>query len=168
MNFSEQLGRATMGATDDLIRVSKKDTKEHIAQVGVLLEKMRDELSQRQVDHDVSKLEEPELSAYATYVPQLKGLEYGSPEYKAVLAKMKPAVQHHYAANRHHPEFFKNGIDGMNLIDVLEMMADWKAAAIRSGAPEKFNENFEKNIERFKISPQLAHVLRNTLEVLDD
>ena len=31
-------------------------------------------------------------------------LTYGSDEYKACLTEMKPALDHHYAANRHHPE----------------------------------------------------------------
>lgn len=156
-----------MGATDELIQASKKATQEHIAQVVVFIERMREVLEQRKGQHDVSKMQEPELSAYAVTVPKLAGLDYGTPEHRAVLRQMKPAIKHHYAANRHHPEFHDDGVDGMNLIDVLEMICDWKAAAIRSGSPEKFRENVEKSIERFNISPQMGSVIRNTLDLLE-
>jgi hypothetical protein len=42
---------------------------------------------------------------------------------------MGDGLKHHYAHNRHHPEFFgEDGVDGMSLVDVIEMLADWKAA----------------------------------------
>jgi hypothetical protein len=37
---------------------------------------------------------------------------------------MAPALKHHYENNRHHPEHFKNNIDDMNLIDLIEMLCD--------------------------------------------
>ena len=156
-----------MGATDDLIQASKKDTWQHINHVAEFIERVRDELQQRKQNHDSSKLCEPELSGYATCVPRFKGTTYGSPEYKAVVNDMRPAVDHHYANNRHHPEFFgDDGINGMNLVDVLEMICDWKAAAIRAGNLDKFEENVGKNLERFKVEPQLAKLIKNSLGLL--
>ena len=155
-----------MGATDDLIQASKKDTRQHIDQVAAFLEQMRSELERRKAVHDESKLCEPELSGYATCVPLFKGTEYGSPEYKAVVAKMRPAVDHHYDSNRHHPEFHgKASIKGMHLIDIIEMICDWKAAAIRAGNLDKFEENLTMNFRRFKVEPQLAAVMKNTLGI---
>lgn len=43
---------------------------------------------------------------FTRFTPRLKGMTYGSPEYKQCLAEMGPGLRHHYAANRHHPEFF--------------------------------------------------------------
>ncbi len=54
--------------------------------------------------HDRSKTESPEVECFDEYTPKLKGATYGSDEYKQWLAEMKPALDHHYAANRHHPE----------------------------------------------------------------
>jgi len=45
---------------------------------------------------------------------------------------MKPAIEHHYKNNRHHPEHFNNGIDEMNLVDLIELLCDWKAASERN------------------------------------
>jgi hypothetical protein len=45
---------------------------------------------------------------------------------------MGDGLMHHDAHNRHHPEFFgEDGVDGMTLVDVIEMLADWKAASER-------------------------------------
>ena len=61
--------------------------------------------------HDMSKLEEPEKSAFDIATPKLRGLTYGSPEYKAATAELGDALKHHYAHNRHHPEFGDAGME---------------------------------------------------------
>lgn len=43
----------------------------------------------------------------------------GCDEYRACLREMKPALEHHYASNSHHPEHYSNGIQGMSLFDLL-------------------------------------------------
>ena len=55
--------------------------------------------------HDRTKLETPEREMFGEMTHKLRGLTYGSPEYKQCLSEMK-ALPHHYAHNRHHPEFF--------------------------------------------------------------
>jgi hypothetical protein len=54
---------------------------------------------------------------------------------------MKPAIQHHYKANSHHPEFYDNGVEGMSLFDVLEMLLDWKAATERRRTRRGWNRD---------------------------
>lgn len=144
---------------------SKLDTNKHIARVQVLLELAGDNLSRRSHLHDRSKLEDPEKSIFDEMTPKLAGSTYGSDEYKGFLAQMKPALDHHYAANSHHPEHYNNGIDGMSLLDVLEMLIDWKAAGERhnDGSIER---SLKVNRERFKISDQLHAILENTAKEL--
>ncbi len=55
----------------------------------------------------------------------------------------------------------KSMLNGMNLIDLIEMIVDWKCAADRHTNGD-ISESFKKNIERFNIFPQLASILRNT------
>ena len=81
--------------------------------------------------HDDSKLQEPEQSIFVKYTPKLRNCTYGSKEYKTFLKEMKPALDHHYKANPHHPEYYSNGIKGMNLLDLIEMFFDWMAATKR-------------------------------------
>lgn len=86
---------------------SSDDTREHIRQVRVLLHKFRGRLSHRAAGHDESKLEGPEKEAFDEFTPKLAATTYGSEEYKACLADLGPALEHHYAQNSHHPEHYR-------------------------------------------------------------
>jgi hypothetical protein len=140
---------------------STADTLKHIMRVRDCLDVLARDLGERGGRHDQSKLDDPEKALFDVMTPKLKTLVYGSEEYKASLAELKPALDHHYAVNSHHPEHYSDGIDGMDLLDVLEMFCDWKAASERTKGGD-FGKSIEIGIERFKIAPQLAAVLRNT------
>lgn len=135
------------------------EVMEHINLVRRYLDVIRAHLSIRAIEHDRSKLVEPEKSAFDQITPLLRTLEYGSPAYREALRQMKPAIDHHYRSNRHHPEHFVDGVAGMDLIDLVEMVADWMAAADRKDG----NVHMDKNIERFKLSPQLTAIIDNTI-----
>lgn len=138
------------------------DTVKHIRNVQYLMNLIIEELLTRARKHDETKLESPEKEIFDEYSPKLKDSTYMSDEYKGFLKEMKVALDHHYAKNRHHPEYFEEGINGMSLIDLIEMVADWKAASARH-ADGDVMESLKKNIDRFNISPQLAVILENTL-----
>ena len=106
-------------------------TLRHIETVRNFLNLCIKELLVRQEKHDQSKLESPEIEYYEKITEKLRGVTYNSPEYKKFLEEIKPALEHHYRENRHHPEHFKNGILDMNLIDLIEMLCDWKSSSLR-------------------------------------
>lgn len=83
---------------------SREDTLKHIEFVRKYLDEASCNLTIRAVNHDQSSLSEPEKSFYDKYRPLLSSLEYNSPEYLAALAEFRPAIQHHYEHNSHHPE----------------------------------------------------------------
>ncbi len=88
---------------------SRPYTYEHIGEVRGLLLAVASDLIRRAHEHDASKLVDPERSVFDEVTPRLRTLTYGSPEYKTSLAEMGPALEHHYAANDHHPEHFPPG-----------------------------------------------------------
>ncbi len=142
---------------------SRADTLRHSLRVGELVGQAIAELVRRSTRHDLSKTEPPEREAFDEHTPKLQGLTYGTDEYRAVLRQMKPAVQHHYEANRHHPEHFPDGVAGMTLVDLVEMLADWKAAGERHGANDiglRASLDIQRN--RFGLSDQLHSILLNT------
>lgn len=143
---------------------SSYDTLEHTLRVSEYISKLIKHLHMRSRHHDDSKLNSPEKVYYDTFNPKLSKAEYGRDEYKALLEKMKPCLEHHYSVNRHHPEYFKNGVDGMTLIDLVEMLCDWKAAADRNGS----KVNMDINKTRFNLSDQLCSILKNTLDELQE
>jgi hypothetical protein len=106
-------------------------------------------------------LESPEKELFDKYTPLLKETTYGSDEYKKHLKEMGKALEHHYENNRHHPEHFELGISGMTLVDLVEMLCDWKAASERHG-DGNFLKSLELNRDRFDISNQLYFILFNT------
>ena len=76
----------------------------HIETVRNLLNVAIKDLLRRGELHDQSKLQSPEVEVFEEYTPKLRDLTYGSDEYKEALAGMKPALDHHYAHNSHHPD----------------------------------------------------------------
>lgn len=142
---------------------SRADTLAHINRVQTLIVDAIMNMSMRSAKHDLSKLEEPEKSTFDACTLKLKAMAYGSDEYKAALAELKPALDHHYAANSHHPEHYANGVDSMSLFDVLEMLLDWKAATERMQGGGDIRRSLEINRDRFKLSPQLEAILANTI-----
>ena len=142
---------------DDVIR----STAAHIRRVGELLVEQSADLARRAVVHDASKWSQQEWPAFEESTPKLAGLTYGSNEYKAALASIKPAIEHHYAKNGHHPEHYPDGINSMTLADLLEMLCDWKAAGERHD-DGSIIKSLEHNRERFGISEQLQKILTNT------
>lgn len=140
---------------------STVDAVAHIKNIQKVIEKVIKELEKRAVEHDKSKLSDPEKDTYDKYIPELRKFKYGSPEYLDVRKKMnKEGLAHHFEVNRHHPEHFKNGIDDMNLVDVMEMVCDWYAASMKSDT--SFEGGFKQNAERFGISEQLCSIMINT------
>jgi hypothetical protein len=144
--------------------VTNAATQEHINLIRVLLRIAATELLKRGEIHDLSKFSPEEVEVFTEYTSKLKGTTYGSAEYKQFLAEMKPALDHHYANNRHHPEHFENGIDGMNLIDLIEMFIDWLASTKRH-ANGDIMKSIELNETRFKMSPQLVSIFKNTVDL---
>lgn len=138
------------------------DTLKHIDCVRENLYVLIADLLERARIHDQSKLESPEQEIFGEFGGELGKVEYGSPEYKELLERVKPAIEHHYSKNRHHPEHFSNGIEGMDLLDVLEMLADWTAATKRN-KNGNIHKSIEHNTGRFNMSPQLAQILTNTV-----
>ena len=146
-------------------KATNNDTFRHIERVRNLLNMMIKELLNRGELHDQSKLEEPEVALFTEYTPKLAECTYGSPEYNQFKKDMKPALDHHYANNRHHPEHHKNGINDMNLLDLVEMLCDWKAASERHN-DGNIRKSIEINGERFEMSPQLIKVFENSVDLL--
>jgi hypothetical protein len=143
------------------------DTWQHIHEVRKLLTRMQEEIGRRALDHDQSKIQDPaEMEVFAEFTPKLHGVTFGSDEYKGFLRDMGPAVQSHQLNNRHHPEAHEGGVSGMNLIDILEMVCDWKAASLRH-ANGNFSRSVELCSERFNIAPQLAQIIMNTAALFE-
>jgi len=143
------------------------ETQKHIDKVRKYIRFFTDRLTSRGENHDASKMESPEIELFAEHTERLSAIEYGSEEYKKELDALKPALEHHYAVNRHHPEHFPNGINEMNLVDLVELIADWKASSERHNNGNLL-KSIEINAKRFNIDDQLTQILLNTARMMDE
>lgn len=141
-------------------------TRKHMQRVSALMGEAACVLIQRAAMHDLTKLAAVELEPLQRMqdVIDAEGqAPYGSDEYKRRTGLLGPMLAHHYANNSHHPEHYPNGVDGMDLFDIVEMFFDWKAASERG---EESSMNIGMACKRFGISPQIESILRNTADRL--
>lgn len=146
-----------MMTRDDVMR----ETVAHVRRVGCLMLEAVSDLQRRAVVHDDSKFSPEEFESFAAETPNLKGLTYGSEEYKEALRRIKPAITKHYERNNHHPEHYPNGMDGMSLLDLVEMLADWKAAGERH-ADGSLGKSIRHNAGRFGYDEKMVGLLSRT------
>lgn len=140
------------------------DLEKHKNLVETKLNEISDELRNRAILHDNSKYCDEEKIWFEKAEKYDRGhfdkYEDWLNTTKPIIA---PALDHHYANNRHHPEHFENGIDDMSLIDLIEMVVDWQASAECRNTKLDTSYSFK----RFKIEPQLQKIILNTLKIIN-
>jgi hypothetical protein len=144
---------------------SAPETLTHMRRVHALIQLVVIDLLERGAKHDESKLHDPEKPLFDEMTDKLKSVDYMSDDYKSFLAQLKPALDHHYAKNSHHPQHHRRGVSGMTLMDVVEMFCDWKAATERH-ASGNLGKSIIENQTRYQISDQLAEIFENTRRAL--
>lgn len=143
------------------------DELKHIEATHKYFNKCIRDITDRQERHDQSKLEKLEVETFEVYTPKLKSATYLSPEYNQFLKEMKPALDNHYKVNKsHHPEGNERGIRGMDLLDLVEMIVDWKASGLRMKDGDIF-KSIEMNQKRFGYSDELKDIFNNTAKFLN-
>lgn len=144
---------------------SKNDTLEHIESVQENIKLVLLNLQHRSINHDKSKLESPEKEVFDEFTPKLKNSTYMSDEYHSFLEEMKVGLRHHYSKNDHHPEHYTNGIDGMSLLSLIEMLCDWQSATKRH-ADGDLLKSIQQNKKRFGYNDWFEQILINTAREL--
>ena len=142
-------------------------TADHITAVEDNLVVFAGELITRAGAHDRSKFEDVELGPLADMikVEEREGkVEFGTPEYAARTAMLDGMWRNHVAHNDHHPEHFDDGITGMNLLQIVEMLCDWQAASAQRDPSKTMNITF--CVEKYGIPPMLEQILRNTADAM--
>lgn len=136
---------------------------DHKRKVGYYLQRVVSALFERAVLHDYSKFTPQEFPQYAAALPRFEKSAYGSEEYKVCCRAIKPAIEHHFRVNSHHPEHYPNGVNDMDLLDVVEMVCDWIAASQRVPGGTL---RLDLQRERFGIDDQLFGIIERTVETL--
>lgn len=114
----------------------------------------------RGIIHDMSKYYSDEAAGFAS-ARRTDHLPYGHPECQAAGQEIKETIMLHKSRNRHHPEYHERRLNGMTLIDIVEMYCDWKAATQKNANPD-LNHSINVNKDRYGISDQLKEIMCNT------
>lgn len=123
------------------------------------------ELLTRAIVHDDSKFGPDEFPIYASAIEEFEKHPFGTPGYQKAKDSIGIAVEHHHKCNPHHPEYYPDGIDGMDLVDLIEMVCDWKAAnQNHKDNPGTMEQSLKYAIAKHNISPQLVKIIQNTIE----
>lgn len=150
----------------------KRNCLEHWTKVRELLLRISQELMFRADAHDSDKLSCNRIvQAYTEPVFMLgnSDIKFGTEEYAEVTASMGAGWEEHYKNADHHIEHFANGIEGMNLMQIIEMLCDWKAAAERDGRTWDFERSWDyvfKDNDDVRNNTILKSVCMNTAKFL--
>jgi hypothetical protein len=120
-------------------------------------------LAGRAATHDLSKFLPSEARGFSEGLPEMGRVPYGTEAYREAMSQgeLRAAVARHHRRNRHHPEHFDKGVRGMDLVDLVEMLADWAEACHRT--PQGgLSHSIEFNSERFNLDWLLARLLDST------
>ena len=151
-------------STEDEVIDSTAATEEHRQEVARNIQHFCSKITMRAAQHDLSKLLPPEKDGFDRATLKLKDMTYGSSEYAKSLENLADTLEHHYANNDHHPQFYKNGVNGMSLYALVEMYEDWKAAGKRT-KDGNIVKSVEHNKDEFHIDDQLYSILLNTAKL---
>jgi hypothetical protein len=143
----------------------------HVRLVQKYLLTLAGELEKRAYSHDISKLSNDEFEGFVKVNQVARTRKYGSSEYEKALDSVEPnPIALHYQRNSHHPEHYENGVNDMSLLDIVEMVCDWKAASQTYGQTS-FRESLKISAERFGLNEgqlYLILLIANTIEVADE
>jgi hypothetical protein len=137
-------------------------TQAHINRVAELIGEVNSELTYRAIYHDQSKFDPIEagpLQEMQDLIDREGQAPFGTDEYRRRTALLGPMLEHHYAKNSHHPEHWSNGIASMSILDVVEMLCDWKAASERGGDSAI---NLTYLAQKYSIEPMLLSIMQST------
>ena len=134
----------------------------HRAFVSSYLHRLADATNVRAVEHDLSKLTTGEFDGFVAINRVAREHPYGSEEYKASL-KNNDVIDLHFSGNRHHPEFYENGVAGMGLLDIIEMVCDWRAATEVYGTTS-FQDVLQVQIDRFDLTEEQVWLINMIVE----
>ena len=135
--------------------------KGHISRVRKHMNTFVQLLLKRAINHDKSKLEEPELSWWKEMDKEPR-YPYGSEEYKQKIKRWDKVFKHHYKYNRHHPEHYEYGISEMTLVDIVEMMCDWLGYKDTIAISEALKV-CDEQMKRYDIPDGIRQIIFNTL-----
>lgn len=131
----------------------------HRDYVRAALTRVVNELEQRAIVHDASKMMDDEFSGFARINAAARVHKFGSPEYKEGMDRERETIDLHFSRNSHHPEhpaYTPVDLDDtsantyehqLTFLDVIEMVCDWHGARKGYNDSRSWKESVKLNFE---------------------
>lgn len=142
---------------------------EHNAVVQRNLLKIADALRTRATSHDKSKFSLEEFEDFVELKKISRIHAYGSQEYDDSMKDNK-ALDLHFERSAHHPEHYAGGVADMSLLDIVEMVCDWKAVNLTkryNPSTRSWEELLVIQTKRFKLTDRQQWLIKLIAEELD-
>ena len=131
-----------------------------------------EELKRRVLEHDLTKFSPIEFYGYRKYFFTHEGEEKEA-NHHGISGKyyfqndFNKAWEHHYTTNSHHPEFHK---EKMSRVEMLEMILDWCAMSLKFGGNplDYFLNKKSELLEKFENVIDFEYVEKYTLAQLGE
>lgn len=143
---------------------TERYVKQHICNVRKYLSYFSRIVYNRGVEHDQSKLMEPELSLWKKMdeEPRYPYSIDPNSEYQKKLERHKTVFELHWRNNRHHPEHFHGWYTEMDLVDLIEFMCD-NISYKQNLTFEECERLIKDQCARYNFPDILQNILLNTL-----
>lgn len=165
---NEDMNNKLIEELDQLLLVKSVIT--HKLVIIKLLDFIIYELLNRGLVHDDSKLKEPESKIFSSNIRifnEIVNYHYirDSEIENELELSIEDGKQLHYNSNSHHPEHYGElGINGMDLIDLVEMVCDWLGSHERYKNIEEVEKMLSIQYKRFGIDEQLGKIISNSVK----
>jgi hypothetical protein len=149
----------------DAINLLRSYTR-HRDFVRLALHRVSNNLAERAIIHDASKLLDDEFGGFSRINKAARVQKFGSPEYAEGMKRERGVIDLHFKRNTHHPErasllvsqpwagaaaeqAYQLGVSEheMSFLDVIEMVCDWWGAGRGYDDPRPWAESAALNLE---------------------
>ena len=130
LDLAEPVAEDLKGSVDDRFNALLTIMR-HRETVAEHLHNLADYFRHRAREHDRSKLRLDEFAGFSRINRIAREHPYGTQEYEESMDTEKGpdgCITLHFSRNAHHPEYHGHERE-MGLLDLMEMVADWKGAA---------------------------------------
>ena len=151
----------TKAAKETKAQEHLEKNKAHIAEFQQAIDTITEKLKTRAKTHDASKLKEPELTQYTEAEEKLEKFKPGSPEYLKIRDKYDIILSKHFTKNPHHPEHFKNGFNDMSILDLLDVLTDWRLDC----GDGDWNKFVDDRRDYYRMDDQVVRIFKNSKKI---
>lgn len=143
----------------------------HVTLLAHAMAHVTGDLEARARIHDLSKLTGAELPGFARLSAAVRGLKYGTQEYRDAMAEHKAVGDAHANGNSHHPEYHlqtcaDRSPTTMGWLDIVEMVCDWWAASRTYGPGGDFRRSVHVGLDRWDWSTHQQWLINQVARTL--